>query len=314
MYNLMKKIPGGLLLIPMLLAALTNTLVQTFYPELFTNLGGLSEALFTPKGLNYVVGATVFFSATGIDVRVLPLILKKEGSLIVVKTILCIALGFLFVGLFGQEGVLGISAVAFISAMSSTNPSLFLALEQEYGSENDQLAFGLVGLACVPAYPMFIYGLTSGGSINWWPIISTLIPIVLGMLVGNLDKKMAEFFKPGVVVLTPLMGWSFGSGINLLEALKAGPQGILLTVLFYLLVLVPLLIFEKGVLKDDGISAVAMSSIAGMSVSVPALIGQSNPAVAEIASTAGAQIAFGVVLTSIITPIIAQKIYKKDHA
>ena len=59
-----KKIPGGTLLVPMLLAALFNT----FFPELFMT-GGISEALFTPKGTNYIVGLVCFCSATSIDLK-----------------------------------------------------------------------------------------------------------------------------------------------------------------------------------------------------------------------------------------------------
>lgn len=61
MYGFMREFPGGLLLVPMLLTALMNT----FLPNFFTNLGGVSEALFTTSGLNYVIGAACFCSGAG---------------------------------------------------------------------------------------------------------------------------------------------------------------------------------------------------------------------------------------------------------
>ena len=47
-----------------------------------------------------------------------------------------------------------------------------------------------------------------------------------------------------------------------------------------------------------------------MSVAVPSIMAFNNPEFASIASAATAQIAFGVVITSIITPIITQKMVK----
>lgn len=61
MYDFMRKIPGGLLLVPILLAALMNT----FLPNLFTNFSRVSEALFTPSGLNYVIWTACFCSGAG---------------------------------------------------------------------------------------------------------------------------------------------------------------------------------------------------------------------------------------------------------
>lgn len=308
MYKFMKKIPGGLLLIPMLAAALVNTIA----PDFFHNLGGMSEALFTTNGINYVVAATCFCSGATLDVQRLMKVLKKQGSLLLIKTLLCVAVAFLYIRFFGLEGIFGITAVALVAAICSTNPSLYLALEQDFGTEDDQGAFGLVGLFCVPAYPMLVFSVAQTSAIDWTPIISTLVPIIFGMIVGNLDKDMADFFRPGVVVLTPFMGWVFGAGINLLSAAQAGLQGVLITALYYL-IMIPILFFERKFIHEDGISAIAMSSIAGMSVSVPTLMAASNPALAPFAESATAQIALGVVLTSLITPILAKRLDKTNH-
>ena len=133
------------------------------------------------------------------------------------------------------------------------------------------------------------------------------------MIIGNLDKDMANFFKPGIVVLTPFMGWAFGAGINLIDAVKAGPQGIMISVLFYLFMIPVMFFIERKFLHTDGITTISMASIAGMSVSVPALIAAGNEAYAAYVSDATAQIAFGVVITSIVTPIIASKLWAFDH-
>jgi 2-keto-3-deoxygluconate permease len=307
MLKFMKKIPGGLLLVPMLISALVNT----FAPGFLAQFGGITEALLTPRGTNYIVGLVCFCSATMLDVKSLGKVLKKQGTLLVVKIVLCLALSTLFMNIFGMNGVFGISAIAFTVAICSINPSMYLALVSEYGSEQDKGAFGLTGLLCVPAFPIFVFSITQGGSIDWMPIIATLIPIVLGLIIGNLDRDLAKLFGGMMGPLTPFMGWSFGAGINLFNAVKAGPKGILITVIFYLLMVPVILFVEMKVLKESGISTLGISSIAGLSVSIPSILAFTNPQLESFASDATAQIAFGVVLTSIITPIIAQRFAKK---
>lgn len=306
MLKFMKKIPGGLLLIPMLISAL----FATFAPNLF-KVAGITEALFTTKGINYIVGLICFLSSTALDLKKLKKVIRKQGSILLLKVILCFGFGILFIKIFGLGGVFGISALTFITAICSLNPSLYLALSHDYGSEDDEAAFGLTGILCVPAFPILVYSIAKASKIDWTPVISVLIPIILGIIIGNLDNDMAGFFGPAVTILTPFMGWAFGAGINIINAVKAGFQGIILTLIFYLLMFPIIFFFERKILKENGITTFGISSIAGLSVSVPAIIANSDPSVAAMSQTAIAQIALGVVLTSIITPILTGIYTKK---
>ncbi|MGO3201571.1 MAG: 2-keto-3-deoxygluconate permease [Ruoffia tabacinasalis] len=45
----------------------------------------------------------------------------------------------------------------------------------------------------------------------------------------------------------------FGAGINLFDALQSGLQGILLTVIFYVLLAPILVVFEQRILHEDGV-------------------------------------------------------------
>ncbi|NLP22766.1 MAG: 2-keto-3-deoxygluconate permease [Erysipelotrichaceae bacterium] len=301
MLKFMRKIPAGTLLIPMLIAALLNT----FVPGLF-NIGGLTEALFTPKGANYVVGLVSFCSATSIDIKKIASVLKKQGVLLLVKIIVCFIFGYGYISLFGQEGIMGVSAIAFIVAICSVNPSVYLAIVSDYGDKDDKVAFGLVGLVCIPAFPMLVYSITNGGSVDWTPIVSTIIPIILGMIIGNLDKDMASLFSPGLPLLMPFLGWSVGSGINLIQAVQSGFSGVVITLFYYIVLLPSIYLTETKILKFDGISTLGMSTIAGLSAAMPMMFVSNNPELLEIATQATSQITFGVVLTSIITPSLAK--------
>lgn len=307
MLKFMKKIPGGLLLIPMLISALVNTFVPGFWGQ----FGGITAALFSSKGTNYIVGLFCFCSATMLDIKSLGKVLRKQGTLLGLKVLLCFVFSIVFMKVFGLNGVFGISAIAFTITICSLNPSMYLALVSEYGEESDKAAFGLTGLLCVPAFPILVISLSQGGTIDWMPIISTVIPIVLGVIVGNLDKDLAKMFSGVLGPLTPFMGWAFGAGVNLFDAVKAGPQGVLITLMFYIL-MVPIILFvETKVLKESGISTFGISSIAGLSVSIPSILAFSNPELTPYVASGTAQIAFGVVISSVLTPILAQKFAKK---
>lgn len=99
----------------------------------------------------------------------------------------------------------------------------------------------------------------------------------------------------------------------MISAFQAGFEGIILTVIFYVISFPLIWLFETKVLKENGITTFGITSIAGLSVSVPMIIAAADPSIAEIARLAVAQIAFGVVLTSIITPILAKKYAKKRN-
>lgn len=306
MYKFMKKIPGGLLLIPMLISAV----FATFCPNLFY-IGGLTEALFTKKGINYIVALITFCSATSLDFKSLAKVLKKQGLMLLVKIILCMAFSLLFFKFFGETGVWGISLLSFVCVLASLNPSLYIALTKDYATKTDESAFGLLGLLCLPVFPIIIYSVAQSQAIDFSPIISTLIPLILGILIANFDKDFASIFKGSTTMLTPFMGWSFGTGINLIESFKSGLQGLVLVVIFYVIIALPIYLFEVKVLKGNGVSALGMSSMAGLTVSVPLILSQNSDYLASIAGTAASQIALGVVVTSVITPMLVKMLAKK---
>lgn len=306
MYKFMKKIPGGLLLIPMLISAV----FATFCPNLFY-IGGLTEALFTKKGINYIVALITFCSATSLDFKSLAKVLKKQGLMLLLKIILCMAFSLLFFKFFGETGVWGISLLSFVCVLASLNPSLYIALTKDYATKTDESAFGLLGLLCLPVFPIIVYSVAQSQAIDFSPIISTLIPLILGILIANFDKDFASIFKGSTTMLTPFMGWSFGTGINLIESFKSGLQGLVLVVIFYVIIALPIYLFEVKVLKGNGVSALGMSSMAGLTVSVPLILSQNSDYLASIAGTAASQIALGVVVTSVITPMLVKMLAKK---
>jgi 2-keto-3-deoxygluconate permease len=121
------RIPGGMMLIPLLIGAL----IRTFFPDVF-NLtefkssftGGLLTGTSAMLAAFYVcLGSTIQFKATGY-------ILKKGVALWSGKivTTFIIALLIRFLAPDPNHLFLGLSALAIVAAFSDTNGGLYMAL------------------------------------------------------------------------------------------------------------------------------------------------------------------------------------------
>lgn len=304
-----QKIPGGLLIVPMLLAAAVNTV----FPQLF-GIGDPTTALFTSRGTMVLIGLILFVSGTQLDLRLLPATLKRAGVHVLARILIAWLIGWAFVQGFGAEGFGGISAIAFIAVMTSCNPGLYLALMHSYGDEMDQAAFGILNLIAVPVIPVMILNSASGAGIDYLSVAATLLPFAVGILLGNLDANLQRMFAPGTVILLPFLGISFGSSINLSLAFRSSLSGLLLTLLFFLLCLLPLVMIDRHLLKRPGYAAAATCSVAGLSMVVPGMAAGFNPAYAPYADTAIAQIAFTVILTSITIPYVVKRLAVKVNS
>lgn len=201
MLHTIKRIPAGTFLVPML----TSALIYTFWPNLF-QIGGLTEHIFGGAGTNGIIGAICFCSGTGIDLKKIGYALKRQGVLLVAKFVISGGISLLYISLFGQAGILGISALAFTIAICSINPAVYLSLMQQYGNEQDTAVYGITGLFSIAAVPMIVYGIASGGGMDWTPVISTLIPMAAGVVFGNLDADFKGFFMPAITCTNFLNG------------------------------------------------------------------------------------------------------------
>lgn len=303
MLKAINKVPAGTFLVPMLVSAL----IYTFWPNLF-QIGGITEHIFGGTGLNGIIGAICFASGTGIDLKKISYALKRQGVLLVAKFIIGAGISLLYMSVFGQSGIWGISALAFTITICSINPAVYLSLMQQYGKEQDIAVYGVTGLFSIAAVPMIVYGIASGGGMNWTPVISTLIPMVAGVVFGNLDPKFKDFFMPALPGLTFLMGWNLGFGLNLIDSIQAGVGGLILALLFYLINL-SILLIDRFVLKNDGTVGATFMTVAGLSVSTASLIGALYPQVlGAYVSAAASQVLLVVVVTSVITPFIVAKL------
>lgn len=301
----MQKLPGGMMLIPMLMTALINT----FCPKLL-QIGNPLTAMFTSKGTMTIIGILLFCIGVHTNLSDLKDMMKRGGIILGLKFLLNIFFCIIIIRYFGNKGFLGISAVALTACITSCNPGLYIALMQDCGDKIDKSAFVLMNIVSLPFIPICILNFASGGGINLNSILATCIPFMLGMLLGYLDSDIKELTKDGIRLLMPFMGFCLGSGIDLLTVLHSWYQGIILY-LVYMLINWPILLFiDRKILKQRGHSSTAICCVAGLSLSVPALMKTASKGYAVYTGRAVAQLSFVVVISAVVTTALVNRISK----
>lgn len=311
MVKALRKLPAGLFLVPMII----SMIVYTIAPDLMMT-GGMVQSLFSGEGVGFIVAALTFYSGTNLNLKRLVRVLKRHGVILVAKGIVSILISLLFIQIFGQEGVLGISALAFIVVICSTNPAVYMSTVEVYGSEDDMSAYGLTGIFSIPLFPIIVYSIVmgaSGGGMDWTPVITTLIPLIVGIILGNIDPEFSNIFTPGIGAILPLLGWNLGQGMNLVTALESGVSGLVLTILF-LLINSYIFFLDNKILKHDGVVGLSLLNVAGVSTSNPAILAGMYPALlGTYTSAATSQVLLVCVITSILTPVLVQWQYKRHY-
>ena len=221
--NFLKKVPAGMMVIPLLL----GSLIVTIFPNAF-EIGGLTAAVFSSAGTNTLLGAQLFCMGTALSVKDMPKVLKRGGVLLLAKFAIGAGIGILVGKVFGAAGFLGLTPLAIICAVTNSNGSVYLTLMGEYGDEADCGCFPLLALNDGPFFTLVALGASGLANIPFQSLIAAIIPIALGMLLGNLDKGLRNLFAPMGSAIIPLIGFALGTGINLTNVIKGGFPGILL--------------------------------------------------------------------------------------
>lgn len=301
----MNVIPGGTMVFPMLLTALLNT----FCPSVLM-IGGPTTAAFKTGTLT-IAGIILFISGAKVKASQLKSLLTAGGVYAIIKIAIGFGAGIWCMSAFGLDGFAGISTLTFVSCMYSCNPGVFAGVSSEYGDDVDRSMMALIMLLCMQALGVLILEITSGGGFDIMNVVNILAPWLLGFIIGNLDPAFAKLVAPGTNLLLPFLGCCFGASVNLLTALESGLAGILMCAI-YLVVNVPIFLAgDKLVLKKPGWCGIAFCSVAGISISLPAIMVANHPEYAPFADTAAAQIALVMVLTSLITPLLCKFAVKK---
>ena len=211
----LKKIPAGMMVVPMLLGAFINT----FFPQI-TGIGSFTTAIFTSAGANTAIGIQLFCLGTTLRFREIGGVVKRGGVLLISKFIIGAAIGIGVGKICGPEGLLGLSALAIISAVTNSNGSVYLALMNSYGDTVDQAAMPLLAINDGPMLTMIAMGAGGLADIPFMALVAAIGPILVGMILGNIDKDLSDFLAPAGSILLPFVGFCLGSGMNLTNVAK----------------------------------------------------------------------------------------------
>ncbi|WP_285765674.1 2-keto-3-deoxygluconate permease [Peribacillus sp. SI8-4] len=296
------RIPGGMMVVPLLLAATINTL----FPNLL-RIGGFTEALFVNSS-SALIALFLLIAGTQINLRTAGTSVKKGVTLLTYKWVLGALVGLLGFWLADSNGLfLGMAPLAIIAAMTNSNGGLYIALAGQYGKEEDKAAYPFLALSDGPFLTMValsIFGTMgfANGMFSPTSFVAVLLPLIVGIVLGNLDPEMKDFLSKGSDKLVPFFAFSLGMGINFTAIIQGGLSGVLLGVITVVLTGGGGYLIFKWIGWNPIVGA-SEGSTAGNAVGTPAAIVAANASFGIHAELATVQIAASVVTTAILLPI-----------
>ena len=306
------KVPGGLMVIPLFLGVVCNSL----FPE-FLAIGSFTTALFK-NGSNALIATLFFCSGAQIQFKSAGQSLWKGIVLNTSKVVFGVSLGVILAKIGGPGAVvLGMTPLALIGCMSNSNGGLYTALATKYGTKTDVGAIAVISSNDGPFFEMLFMGLTGVANIPLMTLIACIFPIFVGMILGNLDNKIRDFLKPGMLISIFLFSFPLGAGMSFKTLITAGIPGLLLGVLTVLWTGIPSYFVYKLLIKKEHRRSCAVGAAvgtsAGNSVATPAAIAAVDATWEPYAAAATAQCAASVVDTAQHTPFVVNWLYKYEE-
>ncbi len=306
-----EKIPGGMMVVPLTCGAI----ITTFAPGTASFFGSFTGALFTSA----IPIIAVFFVCLGstISVRSLPRMIRRGGAMMAVKLGLGVVAGFLLGRLIGilpiQSGWLaGISTLAVVAAFNDTNGGLYMSLMEYYGRHEDAGAYCVMALESGPFFTMLTLGVVGLASFPWQTMTGAILPLFLGMALGNLDPELREFLGKAAPVMIPFFAFALGSTLNLAQIWQAGIIGFLLGIAVIAVSGAFLILVDRWT-GGTGVAGMAASTTAGNAAAVPALVAAANHKYAAAAAPATVLVAACVIVTAFLAPVLTAWWYRRTQ-
>ena len=211
------KVPGGIMVVPMLITAVINT----FAPGAL-KIGGPVTGAFSGYGAMAFIGALLFTAGSQAKYSDLRLICSRGGVLVVVRLLVAYIGSWLTIKFFGLDGFCGVSAMAITILLANCNPGVYMGLMQSYGDNVDKAAMGIINLIAGPATPLVILGIADGTGFDYMSAVSTLVPFTLGLVLANADEKIRKMFSTATPVVLMFVGACLGASINMKAIANVG--------------------------------------------------------------------------------------------
>jgi len=303
-----KKIPGGLMIIPLLLGCLVNT----FFPQVFAYFDGTFTYSLWKGGSMSLLAAFLFCNGTTINFKEAGVTVYKGVVLTAAKVLSGMICGLLVGMIFGENGIFGIAPIAIIACFSNSNGGIYAALAGEYGDGTDVGAVSILALNDRPFFTMLALG-AAGYSVPVNTLAGCVVPILAGVILGNLDPEIRKFCEPGATMLIPFFALPLGANLTLSSFAKAGIPGIMLGVCGTLITgMTGFLVYKLLKMKVPALGA-AVSSTAGNAAATPAALAAAGVISTQISDTATAQISAAIIVTAILCPMLVTFLYGRTN-
>lgn len=297
--NKMKKLPGGLVLIPLIIAVV----LATFCPGVL-QIGGYVTALFY-DGNACMMGFFLIVCGSSINVRQVGLPLYKGAVMTASKFILGVIVGVVVGKVCGPDGFLGLTPFVLIAALTNSNSSLYISLSSQFGNASDTGAVSILCLNDGPFFTLVALGATGLANIPIMTLVATLTPLLIGFIWGNIDEGFKKTCATAQPIVTFFMTISIGAKSSVQTLISAGLSGIVLGLLsaataflFYFIVNITL---PK---KERNAMGAAIGTTALNSAQTPAAVGEADPTMQPYVDMATAQCATASVVTLFLCPFI----------
>jgi 2-keto-3-deoxygluconate permease len=305
----MQKIPAGLMLVPLILGAVINTLA----PDALL-IGSFTTALFK-EGALALIALLIF--ATGAEITGRHSGKAAASTTLVVLTCKTLIPASLIVALglaVGIDGILGVSILSLLAIFGNSNGALWLAFAGEYGDERDTGAYVASAFDDGPFLALIFLGAAGLGEIPLMALVAAVVPFILGLFVGAVDREWTRVLEHVPAITIPFMSFAVGTGIDLETVVTGGLTGVFLglgvvsftgglTYFGYRFVL------RRGPKSGIGFAA---GTTAGNAVAVPAVVAVADPRFEPFVGTAAAQAATAVLVTAILAPLVASFVLKRS--
>ena len=304
-----KRIPGGLMVVPLVLGALVNT----FCGGVWKTFDGTFTTYLWKSGAMPILSVFIFCNATTIDFRRAGVAVYKGVVLTLVKVGIGVGFGFLCGHFFGEGGFLGLSTLAIVGAFANSNGGLYAALAGEYGDSTDVGAVSILSINDGPFFTMLALGAAGAANIPLSVLLGCIIPVVVGCVLGNLDEDIRRFCAPGAVLTIPFFAFPLGAGLDIFNLVKAGISGVLLGL--GCLVVTGLggyLAYKLLRIRHPEVGA-AVGTTAGNAAATPMAVAAVDATLLAVAETATAQITAAIIVTAIGCPILVSLLAKRER-
>ncbi len=307
LFATMNRIPGGLMLIPLVL----GSVIGTFAPDAL-GIGSFTTALFQHSALP-LIALLIFATGTQVTFRTGGPVLAHTGVILLFKSLIPAGLIVLLGLAVGIDGFWGLSILGLLAAFDNSNGGLWLAFTGKYGDSRDRGAYLASAINDGPFFSLLFLGASGLGDIPVLTLVAALVPFLLGAVVGNVDPQWREVLRPVPNIVIPFFAFALGTGIDLGAVVTGGLTGLLVGVAVVLITGTLVYVGYRFVLRRGRKSGIGFASAttAGNAIATPAIVAAADPRFEEFVGTATAQVAASVLVTAILAPVVAAFVLKR---